>query len=450
MEVQVLMRLKANLEKFLKRFDDCIKRPESRRHLRTYVSGQVSGLERKSVEPMALRAGVAPRTLEEFLSIHRWDEDQVLKRAREIVAAEHACSGAIGVIDGTSFPKKGDKTVGVQRQYCGETGKIDNCVVTVNLGYVAEDFHCLLGSDLYVPEGWTEALDRRRQAKVPEGVRYRPKWQIALDLLWQSVQDGVKLAWVTADEEYGRCRDFRHGVSGLGLQYVVEVPCAIRGWTKRLVPAFMNGRSGKRRRLVSGTGQARRIDSLWHRGGPSWALFRIKETQKGPLVWEARVTRFFPCDKQRPGQECWLIVARHPLSGEVKYFLSDAPAETDPQTLLRVAFTRWHVERMFQDGKGEIGLGHFEVRTYPSVKRHMALSLLSFLFLSRETEKLRKKTRHHAVSSEKSGRGATGHGVFPHTEEEKLSAFGQGVPVPARASREGTPQPPKAKASRAA
>jgi len=116
------------------------------------------------------------------------------------------------------------------------------------------------------------------------------------------------------------------------------------------------------------------VSRLWKRGGPSWVRYLIKTTQKGPIVWEVRETRYFPNDDGVPGRECRLIIAREVLTGERKYFLSDAGPDVPLKTLLYVAFSRWHIERLFEDGKGEVGLDHFEVRSYLSLKRHLVLS----------------------------------------------------------------------------
>lgn len=407
MEVTALMKLKPNLEKFVQEFDPCIKTFQSRAHLRTYVAGQMSHLDRKSVEPIALAADVPVRTLEEFLSIHRWDEDRVAAQMRKRVALKHFHPEAVGIIDGSGYPKKGKKTAGVARQYCGQTGKIDNCVVAVHLGYAAEDFHCLLDSEVYIPEDWLNDPQRCREAKIPEALEFRTKLQIALALLKRSLNEGVKFAWLLADEEYGRSSDFRNDVSALGVNYLVEVPCDALGWTRYAKPrASRVATMRKRHRLTKGKQGARRVDELWHRGGPSWDNFRVKETEKGPEVWQVRMCRVVPLEKQRLGKECWLIVAYQPRSGETKYCLSSAPENTPRETLLRVAFKRWHIERIFQDGKGEIGLGHFEARLYPAIKRHFVISQLSFLFLAEETRRLRKKTGIEPLSGKESRGGS--------------------------------------------
>ena len=375
MDIRKLEELRPGLDEHLARFDDCIKTRPSRAHLRTYVNGQLGPLARKSVEPIALEADVPVRSLQEFLEIHRWDEAKLARRVREIVMDRHADPEAVGVIDETSFAKKGRKTVGIQHQYCGETGKIDNCVVTVHLAYATKDFAAIVDGDLFLPpKTWAYDYERRRKAGIPDEVEYRPKWRIALDLLKRSIADGLRMKWLTADEEYGRVAEFRRESADMGLLYMVEVPCDTTGWT-----GAMTERGG----------DARRVDALWRRGGPSWEAYHVKDTEKGPVVWEARAVRFRPHETGGAGDEQWLLVARNVLTGEVKYFLSNAPRRTRREAMLRVAFTRWEVEHLFHEAKGEVGMRHFEVRHYKPVMRHLALSMVSLLFLCEEVKRLR-------------------------------------------------------------
>jgi len=393
MDITELKQMRRNLDRFLRRFSSCIKTKPSREHLRTYVRGQVGELERKSVEPIAMEAGVPPRTLQKFLAEHCWDEAAVAKKVRRIVRRDHGDENAIGVIDETSFPKKGDQTACVQPQYCGATGKTDNCVVAVDLAYVARDFHALIDSDLYLPEdSWDKDRTRCRAAGIPDHVGYRPKWQIALDLLQRSLGDGVAMKYLTADELYGGTAAFRHGVAKLGLTYVVEIPRDVRGWTAG--------------RLKQGK-DACRVDELWRRGGPKARMFHVKNTEKGPLVWEARAARFSVCEKDLPTEAQWLIVARNVLTGEVKYFLANAAEDTPVETLLHVAFSRWHVERLFEDAKGQVGLDHFEVRKYRPLMRHLILSMVSLLFLMTEAGRVGgKKCVVERRADSARGRGA--------------------------------------------
>jgi SRSO17 transposase len=377
MNTKRLEALRPRLDAYLTEFDDCIKTRPSRRHMRTYVNGQLGELQRKSVEPIALDAGTAPRTLQEFLGLHKWDEKKVATRVRQKVMKEHPSDCAVAVFDETGHPKKGEMTAGVQRQYCGATGKRDNCVITVHLGYATDDFHTLVDGDLYLPEHtWATDIERRRRAGIPDELEYRPKWKIALDLLDRTMRDGVRFKYATADEEYGKAPGFRRGLADCGLLYVLEIPVCTWGWT-----AAMADRAD----------EARRVDELWHKGGPSWRAYHVKDTEKGPVVWEVRAVRFHPREDKQLGDESWLLVARNLMSGEVKHFLSNAPADTKIEVLLHVAFTRADVEQLFFEAKSEVGMDHFEVRHYLPLMRHFVLSMVSLLFLNTEVLRLRGK-----------------------------------------------------------
>ena len=377
MDKSDLQFLETDLSVYLGLFSDCFAYSCTKAHLKVYVKGQLGTLERKSIEPMALQAGVPPRTLQEFVGSYRWNEDAMRSRVRTIVATKHPNANAVVVIDETSFAKKGYKTVGVKRQWCGHSGKIDNCVQTVHVTYVAEEFATIVGADIYLPEDWAEDAARRKEAGVPDTVKFRKKWEIAHELLDEAHTDKIKFRWVTADEFYGRASEFREGLERRNLLYVVEVPISTCGWTA-------TGFAQKK--------EHRRVDALYLRGGPSWVPYYIKDTTKGPLVWQVRSTRFV-LHAGSDRSEKWLLIATNPLTNETKYFLSNAPAGTPIETLLTVAFTRWRVERNFEDSKQEIGLDHFEVRSYTALQRHMALSMVSLLFLVESTLKLRAITR---------------------------------------------------------
>jgi SRSO17 transposase len=382
MDMRTLKGLKPRLTAYLLEFRRCIRNKRTRRHAGTYLRGQLGPLEAKSVEPIALEAGVAPRTLQKFLSERKWDEEKLRRRHQVVLQRDHGGENAICVVDETSFPKKGEKTTGVKRQHCGTLGKVDNCVVSVHLGYVREGFHALLDSDVFLPEDWANDPARREEAGVPEDLAFRTKPQIAVDLLRRSIQAGVQMRWLTADALYGRSGAFREAVSRLGLWYVVEVPCSMTGWTKR-------PRTGEDGLPLPGERSSREVSKLWTRGGPSWERYRIKDTEKGPLVWEVRQTSFHPNDDGRPGAPLTLIVATHVLTGERKYWYSNAPLETPLSELLCVAFSRCHIEQLFEEAKQEVGFDAFEVRTYRALERHFVLSMMSVYFLSEQATRLR-------------------------------------------------------------
>ena len=418
MDAGQIQRLRPLLDKYLRQFDDSFGRIEPTERFRTYVTGQLSDLSRKSIEPMADAAGLPPRTLQHFLSRHEWDEDRMRNTLLHIVARDHAHPGSIGVIDETGHPKKGDKTPGVQRQWCGNTGKIDNCVVTVHLNYTGGDFHCLLENELFLPESWSKDRERCRAAGVPDEVVHRPKWQMALELWRHAVSRGVRLAWLTFDEAYGEVPEFLFTLDDAGQRYVGEVPSTFTGWIVK--PSLLHkeihrgmGRPRKMPRLKVKSLPASHVHDLL-RHSPNlrkipWEKFHIKDTTKGPMVWEAKAIRFYLKREGLPSWPHWLIIARNVLKpDEIKYFVSNAPEDVPLEGLLHVAFSRWHVERCFEDEKSELGMSHFEVRNYRSLRRHMILTAVSYLFLAQVHQTWRGKKSRTDGLPVAHGRGGPG------------------------------------------
>jgi SRSO17 transposase len=403
MDADQIRRLKPELDTFLGRFNDCFDRSDTRAHVPVYITGQLSDLQRKSVEPIALKAGVPVRTLQEFLSQHRWDEDRLRDRLQQIVATEHSSARSIGIIDETSYLKKGDKTPGVQRQHCGAVGKQDNCVVTVHLGYAVDDFHCLLDGELFLPESWSNDRQRCELAGIPDTVVYRPKTDIALELYDRARANGVTFEWLTFDEWYGVKPQFLRALDGRGQKFVGEVHKHFVAWidpprvTKRPYRKGQRGPGRKTPRLVSGSRKAQFVEDLlkYHPAlrDQAWQRWRVKDGDKGPMVWEVKHTLIYPKDEDGlPDKPYHLLVARNVLQPEeIKYFVSNASPQTSVQKLLLVAFSRWRIERCFEDQKGEVGLDHYEGRRYVGLKRHLTMSAVSYLFLSRVHQRLAKK-----------------------------------------------------------
>lgn len=461
MDVQQIRQLKPKLTKFLKQFDDCFPRKDTRAHLTVYIAGQLSDLPQKSVEPIALKAGVPPRTLQEFLSQLRWYEGKMRDRLQEIVRTQHAGAQVIGLIDETSDVKKGAKTPGVKRQWCGAVGKKENCIVTVHLGYARDDFHCLLDSELFLPEDWSQDRGRCREAGIPDSMTYRPKWQIALELFDRAVVNGLHFDWMTFDEGYGGKPDFLRGLSARGQQFVGEVPKNFVGWLKSprvITRPFHKDRRGRGRkvpRLASDSPCARRVDELMDelRDQP-WQRWHVKDRDNGPMVWEVKHCRFTPKDEDGlPGEPMHLIVARDVLNpAEIKFFISNAPPEVPISTLLLVAFSRWRVERCFEDEKGEIGLDHYEGRRYLGLKRHLIVSSVSHLFLAGTRQDLGgEKSGADGVPSPHRGRRLDPVLVAgPAPLEEAARTNSGGDPEGAEEERRGTQEPHKENATSAA
>lgn len=394
MTANEILALRPRIERFLRLFDECFVDDGTRHHLRVYVQGQLSNLPRKSVEPIAVAADMAPKTLQQFLSLAKWDHLLMRDRLQRRVASGHRGPRVIGVFDETGCPKKGDKTPGVERQYCGATGKIDNCIVTVHLALAEGSFHCLLDSELFLPEVWSEDRTRCRAAGIPEALVHRPKWQIGLELYDIARGNGLAFAWVTFDEGYGGKPGFLGGLIARGQRFVGEVPGSLTGWieppavTSRPYRKGGKGRPRKVPRLVSGSPRALSLKdhSLSHPAflAQPWRTYHVKDSEKGPMVWEAkRVTMTFKDEDDLPGWSLESVTARDVRDREkVKYFVSNAPAETATDPLLLVGLTRWHVERCFEDGKSELGFDHWEGRSYLGLKRHQTVSAVSFLLLA--------------------------------------------------------------------
>jgi SRSO17 transposase len=408
MDAERIERMGVALTAFLDEFDDCFGRSEPRGHLRTYVAGQLSDLPRKSIEPMALAADTPPRTLQRFLESVQWDEERLCDRVQRIVARDHADPHAIGLVDETGNPKKGRHTAAVQRQWCGNTGKLDNCVVSVHTGYTAGDFQCLLDSDVYLPKDWAADAARRQAAHIPDAVIYRKKTDIALAQIERALKNGVRVATWTFDEWYGRDGSFLDGLDALGQNYVAEVPSTFTGWLhepkvlQRPTPQEMRKRGRKRRfpRLARQASPACEVRNLVTYSPvfqkQKWRRWHVKDGENGPMVWEVKSATFYrKLANGLPSRPHCLIVARNVLNpDEVKYFIANQVPGAEGVSLawlLYVAFSRWPIEHCFRQAKDELGLDHFEVRGWRSIHRHLYITQLSHLFCSRVHQGLREK-----------------------------------------------------------
>jgi SRSO17 transposase len=383
MTVQQIRALGPGLSRYLDEFSGCFVHPDTREHLKQYVRGQLSNLPRKSVEPIAHMAQVPPRTLQEFLSLSEWDHDRLRDTVQLIVARDCAQRQSIIIVDESGHPKKGNKTACVHRDYCGASGKIDNCVMSVHLCYAGFDgkFRTMIDSDLYLPkEGWNDP-DRRREADIPDSVLYRPKYVIAQEQLQRAIDNALPIGWVTADEWYGEKPAFIEGLESMHLRFVLEIPRNLMGWLYE--PEDARASRGEVQNLVRWSGPMLR---------QPWIELHIKDTGMGAMVWEVRAAPFWMKRDDRVIGPYWLIAARDVLDRDtLKYFLSNAAPGTPLEAIVHVGFSRWPIERTLEDEKSELGLSHFEVRKYPAVLRHLRLTQVSHLFLARQTQRLAEK-----------------------------------------------------------
>jgi SRSO17 transposase len=408
---------------YLGRYRGCFLQKRTMAHFDTYCRGLLSDLPRKSVEPIALEAGTAVRTLQEFLVTARWDHERARDRLQQGLAAAVAAIpadpvGTVGVVDETSCQKWGEHTPGVQRQYLGCLGKVDNGIVTVHVGVAKGGFQALLDAELYLPQSWDADRARCRAAGIPDDVRYRPKWRIALDQLIRLDQNGVTFDWLVFDEGYGAAVPFLRGLNLVGQRFVAEVPVnfAVRD---------------------SAVGKVKRADErLTAADAKAGRRYRLAHRTVGHSVWRAAAATVWVA-----GRKHTLVVAVNEATAEVKYFLSNATAAPLAR-VLAVAFRRWAVEHCFRLGKQEAGLMHYEGRDYTGLLRHLILALVVLGFVATHTERLRgEKPADHGGASVPGVKPAVRRRVPPPTRDPGDATHQRGHPLPPAAERAGDEVP---------
>jgi SRSO17 transposase len=293
----------------------------------------------------------------------------------------------------------------VQRQWCGASGKVDNCIVSVHLAVQHGEFMAMLDSELFLPENsWDKDRDRCKEAHIPESVVYRPKSEIALEQIQRAVANGVRFDWLTFDEWYGSKPAFLAELDQMGQLYVCEVP-----------KNFLCFPSLPRYRSLQRPFASKRVDNavIWGKpfAGKKWWNIRLQRKTLPPQTWQIKAAQLYLARDGSPTDRTyWLIVAKSVQTQEIKYFVSNAPPKTAVTTLMKVAFTRAGVEHCLRIVKSEIGFAHFEGRSYKGLSRHMTLCQLVMLFIAEQTTRLRgeKSTgddgtsragAEHAVSS---------------------------------------------------
>jgi len=391
------------LERWLAPFLERLRRQAQRRWAPVYLKGLIPPGERKGVEPMAAR--IAPgdtQQLHHFVSASPWAaaplEDELVKAADRLVGGPDA----VLVVDDTALAKQGRHSVGVQRQYCGQLGKRANRQALVSLALARSEVPVGVGLRLFLPEDWCADAERRAVVGVPEAIAYRPKWRVALDEIDRVRASGGRFGCVLADAEYGKAAEFRRGLGERGLPWAVGIlpaqkvypadvalTCPERKATGRprkhpvpsapsvAVAELLEARPEAFRTIAWRTGTKGRLRA-------AFAALRVRVAD-GPVAARGR---------HLPGEEAWLIGERR-ASGERKYYLSNLPPDAPLEVLATLIKARWVCEQMHQQLKGELGLGHFEGRSWRGLHHHVLLCQLAFAFL----QHLRlggKKRRHPA------------------------------------------------------
>jgi SRSO17 transposase len=352
----------AELEALSERLAPRFGRVEVRRRASGFLCGLLSGTERKNGWQLAEQAGdITPDGMQRLLNHARWDADQVRDDLCDYVVEHLGDPGGVLVVDETGFLKKGTKSAGVKRQYSGTAGRIENCQIGVFVAYASRHGHALIDRELYLPESWTDDRPRCRQAGIPDGVVFHTKPQLARRMLARALDAGVPTAWVTADEVYGQDGRLRRWLEERDVAHVLAVSC--------------------NQSLVSGLLRFERADQLATRiPAGAWRHLSAGRGAKGERLYAWARVAIRPL--REPGRGHWLLVRRSLADGELAYYVCYGPAETSLAELVQVAGVRWTVECGFQQGKGETGLDHYQVRRYQAWYRHVTLSMLAQAFLA--------------------------------------------------------------------
>jgi SRSO17 transposase len=373
-------RLTAFLQRYLPKFY----RVEQRENATLVIRGLISGLERKTCEPIAIEAGLPRKPIQFFVGAGKWDDEAVVAELRLHVREQLAEPDGVVVIDPSAFPKKGTESCGVARQWCGRLGKVDNCQVGVFLAYAAPAGYAPLDRRLYLPEDWADDPARRERCHVPPGIQFQEKWRIALDLLDRSLP-GLPHGWIVGDDEFGRAAEFRAALRQRPERYVLDVPCdtTVRDLERRRPP-----------RKKAGVGRKREVPfcraDAWaaNQSESRWERITVREGEKGPLKVDAMTVRVRAKQDGRIGPEERLVVIRPVGESRVDYALTNAGPEIPVAELVRVQRQRHRIEEVFEAGNGEAGLDHYEVRSWVGWHHHMTLSLVALWFLCLERQRI--------------------------------------------------------------
>jgi SRSO17 transposase len=399
--------LAQQLVQFHGEFSPFYGRREHHRFGLAYLQGLLSDLERKTAEGISLLllSRSVVRRMQCFLSIYRWDHVGMLHAYQEALAKLIYAPGDEGMVnvDSSEFRKKGKESVGVARQYCGNLGKVDNCQCGVFVGYASPRGYGLVDCRLYLPDIWLgeEYGERRRKCQIPAETQFRTKLQIALDLL-----EGLKkrnmfpARWIGCDCSFGSDVKFLDEV-GRQFWYFASVRSTTLVWLSpprmRVPPYKGRGRKALKPRLLSRP--AVTVAEVAKDTTLRWQLMNLAEGTKGPIMAEVARIRVIPSRAGMPGKECWLYIRKYP-DGELKYALSNAPRSISIRKLNRASTLRWPIEQCFQEGKEQLGMDHYEHRSWPGWHRHMLFIFLAQLFLQRLREQLKKKAWRQAKPGE--------------------------------------------------
>ena len=399
------------LKGFHSQFADCFSREEPRENFYMYMVGQMSRLERKSVEPIALHVeGAKVRAMQHFLSEVAWDEGRILSRYHDMIGEDLADAEGALIFDESGFVKKGADSVGVSRQYCGSVGKVENCQVGVFAAYASRHGYCFLDSRLFVPEKWfrEDYAGRRDRCKLPRDLTFKTKPQLAVEMLEKISREGViPFRYVAADSVYGNSPEFLDAVGKLtGVTYLVSLPrdtlCWLQGPTTMDKTYRYGGEQRTRRILAENERRPITFEKIAKgTNGYFWYRRTVSEGTKGPVTYEFMKRRIVLARDGQPDRQLWLVVRRSlGKDASYSYFVSNAGRSTRLKAFVWLAGIRWAIEQCFEEAKSELGMDHYEVRKFPGWYHHMLTCMLAHFFLWHMRIRLGgKSTSYYAVAA---------------------------------------------------
>lgn len=389
------------IDEYMKPFLGYFHRSESRELAECYVTGLLMDGERKSVEPMSEKVNASERSMQRLLSEVKWDDQGVAREYRRTMQAATADPLGILVLDDTGFPKKGRDSACVARQYCGASGKTDNCQIGVSMTYVGQDVAWPYAMELFIPEEWDQVDNEacaalRKKTKMPESARYKSKWRIALDLVELARTDHVPHRAVLADGWYGNIPGFRQELDARGENYVVGVysntQIFLEAPALEITPAKeeKRGRPRVRPNIVAVSPEPIKLSAIGEDiADDAWQCLELRrDCRDKPLLVEAVSLKVWPAHGWRKGnlhEEVWLLIERRQLirgGYELRYFFSNIPQQLPTIDLARLYHERYWIEHGYQQLKEELGLDHHEGRSWPGWHRHVLLVFLAYGYLT--------------------------------------------------------------------
>ena len=328
------------------------------------------------------------QSLQHMISDSPWDERPVLDHIQRDVTAliGDEINGSLH-IDESGFPKQGAESVGVSRQYCGRLGKIDNCQVGVFLGYVSGRKRTLIDERLYLPEEWANDPIRREIAGIPDDIRFKPKAELALDMILHARDNGVPFGWVGMDSFYGNQPWLRNKLNEEEITYIADIHCDTLVWLdqpKIGIPERRSrcGRSPTRTTVLDGEPAPTSVEDIAKQIPEfQWPRFFVRDTERGALWARIVVLQVHPRENNLPGRRQLLILRKDDDTNNIKYQLSNAPFDSKTDFLVKMSHSRYWIERAFEDGKGIAGLADYQMRSWMGWHHHVTLSLLAMLVL---------------------------------------------------------------------